>query len=264
MRNKEKYELFIALVAVIISISAFKEELNKISLDLGFVSFSLSDYFLVLILIFVFGLHLYFLPILVGNTKYSNLKILKYFEIGAYSILILALVSPSILLIIWIISYLSNLLNAISKNILEMMQYVLQVLVIISTIILIVLQSFLIFTQRKKAKIEEIENEKIKDLELARKLFKDGYYSQSILESDKVIENYFRKILLDNDYLSSNSRSNDILNLAEKNGLLDPDKKELIIKIKTMRNAAAHLSVDFTKEQAEQVLTTINDLIKGL
>jgi HEPN domain-containing protein len=198
-----------------------------------------------------------------SSTSYAHLKLFKYIEITAYVIFAIAVISPSILLITIIINLCVHILTILPKQTLALISNTLSIMLAILTFIYTALKGYYIYIDKKKIALQEIEDEKIQELETARKLFEDGYYSQSILESYKVIENYFKKLLLEKQYISSHFKIYNILIPAEKSGLLKEGQKNKLYKINEMRNSAAHLNREFTKEQAIEALIIVEELIKG-
>lgn len=99
---KDRWQFIVGFVAIIISLSAFKDELNKIVVDFRFISFSLSQYLFILIVSFISLIHLYVIPYIFSTTKYSNLKIFRHIESLSYILFIVIVISPSVLLIIYL------------------------------------------------------------------------------------------------------------------------------------------------------------------
>ena len=77
-RQKERYQLVIGFVAIVISLSAFKDQLDKVKLNLGFASLTLSDYLLSLTLGFVLVVYIYTIPFLFITTKILSNLIVFY------------------------------------------------------------------------------------------------------------------------------------------------------------------------------------------
>ncbi|MDP3444520.1 MAG: hypothetical protein Q8T08_16805, partial [Ignavibacteria bacterium] len=95
---KDRYEFIIGFVAVIISLSAFKEELSLIRIDLGLFQFSLANYFFYLILGFVITLHIYIIPYILSFTNYSSSKLFSHIELFSYILFTLLAISTTIML----------------------------------------------------------------------------------------------------------------------------------------------------------------------
>lgn len=262
VEKKEKYELIIALVAIVISLSAFKEELKVINIDLGFYNFSLASYFLYLILIFILALNLYTFPIFLSSTFLSKFKIIRYFEITAYFLFAFAIISPTLLIATYLINY---VIRAFPNDLVETVKLLKNITAVISFVLAVfytIYVGYAHYQTNKQKALQELEDKTIKEFELAQRLFNDGYYSQSILESFKVIENYFKSILIDQKDINPRISNYDIVNLAEKNGLIRVEQKQMINQIKEMRNSAAHLNNEFTKEQAEYAIANVKELLK--
>ena len=103
MENKKnRYEFILGFVGLTISLSAFKDELSKIIVDIGFIQFSLSKYFFVILIGLVFCLYLYVIEKSLRNTKIGNLKIFDYLLQFANILFILLIASPVLLGLSWI------------------------------------------------------------------------------------------------------------------------------------------------------------------
>src|SRR5690606_19707347 len=99
---KDRWQFIIGFAAIIISLSAFKEELSKIVVDFQYISFSLSQYLFILIVSFVSVIHLYVIPYIFSSTKYANLRIFKHIESLSYILFLVIVISPSLLLAIYL------------------------------------------------------------------------------------------------------------------------------------------------------------------
>ena len=75
---KGKYEIIFGFVTLVVSLSAFKEELSKFNLDLGFTSLSLAHLFLYCVFGFCLCLYFYTVEFVVRETKIGHWKIFDY------------------------------------------------------------------------------------------------------------------------------------------------------------------------------------------
>ena len=81
---KERYDIIIGFIAIIISLSVFKNELDRIILDLDFCKFSISQYLFFSIVGFVVCIYLLLISYLSRITKYSHFKIFNVIESISY------------------------------------------------------------------------------------------------------------------------------------------------------------------------------------
>jgi len=116
--------------------------------------------------------------------------------------------------------------------------------------------------QKKEKQQEELECQEIKELERATRLLNDGYYSQAILETFKVLELHLFKLLKKLDVRVQKHRFHDIQSFAVKKEIISNDDVMIINAIRQMRNSAAHLDTEHTKEQAEKAVIFVRSLIQ--
>lgn len=259
---KNRYDFIIGFVGIIISLSAFKDELSKINIDLGFIDFALDKYFLVTILGFLLSLYFYVIERALRDTKLGQHKIFDYFINIAYAIFILILASPVLILLSYLINIIVQTFGQLPENIKSITSgSVSFVLGIISSVIAKVLVDKYL-KQKKDRQQEELESQEIRELEIASRLLHDGYYSQAILEAFKVLELHLFKQLKKRDIRVQKNRFADILQFSQSNRILNNDDLNIINEIRDMRNSAAHLDIQHTEEQAEKALLFIKNLIK--
>jgi uncharacterized membrane protein len=259
---KERWEIIVGYVALIVSLSAFKEDLALINLNLGLFSFNAAQFLFGLILSFLFALNLYLIPFLLSSTRYASIKIFSFLESFAYFMFALLAVSPFFVLFAVGINSLINLLRNIpiqTKDpvISSVSSIIGVVLALISNIIALKYRR-----QKYSAQKQELEELEIKEFESAQKLFNDEYYSQSILEAFKTLELHLKRLIIQRDLPFRSNKLQDILDVALKLKLISHNDIKTIDQIRKMRNSAAHLDVNFTKAQASEAISFMRDLIK--
>ena len=258
---KNKFEIILGFVTLIISLSAFKDELSQISIDLGFKTISLAEYFLYSVIGFSISLYLYVFEIVVRDTKIGKWKFFDYILKIAYSLFALIILSP-ILILIYIILYQLNILMEEYETFTKILLFVLRVIILILTLI----YSFQLakrYRIERKAKLQEqAEESEIKGLGIAIKLFKDEYYSHSILESYKVLETHLYKIITAKDIRVSKLRYRDLISISLKEKIINNEDLKIIENLRKMRNISAHTDQENTKKQAESSLEFVKQLMK--
>lgn len=259
---KERWEFIVGYVALIVSLSAFKDELTRINLNLGFLTTTAAQFLFALILGFIFTLHLYLIPFVLSSTRYANIRLLKFLESLSYFIFVFLTVSPIFMLVSIGINSLVNFIRSIPID--EKDVVTSSVSLVIGIIIAIVSNIVAVRYRRQKYSFEkqELEFQEIKEFENAQKLFNDGYYSQSILEAFKVMELHLRRLMLQKDVPFRSTKFQDVLELVLRLELLNKSEIAAINQIRQMRNSAAHLDVDFTKTQAGEAISFIKELIR--
>lgn len=259
---KERWEFIVGYVALIVSLSAFKDELTAINLNLGFYSFSAAQYLFILILSFLFSLHLYLIPFLLSATRYANLRVLAFIESLSYFIFVFLASSPFFVLLAVGVNILLNMLRTIPINSKDLVSTsVTSIIGVIFGIISNIIASKYL-KQKYSNQKQELELLEISEFENAQRLFNDGYYSQSILEAFKVLELHLKRLISQKDIPFRSNKIQDLITVAHKLELINQDEIEKFNRIRKMRNSAAHLDVNYTKAQSEEAIVFIKELIK--
>jgi hypothetical protein len=260
---KETYGFVLGFVTVIISLSAFKDELKSIIIDIGFIKFSLSNYFLILILVFTISLYIYAIDYSLSKTKMYNRKMFRILVPSAYFLFILCIVSPLVIFIIFNIYQLSLFISRLKVKIdTALVANWAGIIGSIITALFSVAFSGFKIKQKRMLRNDELENSEIKRLDLAIKLYSDGYYSQSILESVKILEIHLLRMLELKGLNYKNQSLREIIHYSRENKIIDERLYNNIRNIMELRNIAAHLDVNHTKEQAAKSIETIKSIIK--
>jgi HEPN domain-containing protein len=258
---KGKYEVILGFVTLVISLSAFKDELSNVILNLGYFNLSLSNFLLYVVYGFSICLYLYIIEKFLRDTKIGSWKIFDYILKFAYFLFIFILLSP-LLIILNLISlqiYLSVSLN------LEALNRVLFIIMVITSILAFIssaITSQLFFNLLRRKNKEEVEEQEIKELYNANKLFEDGHYSHSLLEIFKALESHLYKKLIEKEIRVQRHNINEIINIALKENIINKEDLSVINKIREMRHIIAHSDVNYTKIQANYAIDFLKELIK--
>lgn len=249
---KDRWQFIIGFAAIIISLSAFKDELNKIIVEFHFISFSLSQYLFILIISFISVIHLYVIPYIFSTTKYSNLKTFKSIESLSYILFLVIALSPSLLLIIYLLQLLILQITALNETEKSVLMSFLSVIIgLVSTYFSKNFVDKYQFTKKQKVESAIVEKE-IKSFELADKLLKEGNYNQSIFETFKILENAIYKALLQRDLIFRKAPFLEMIRIADKYQIFTKARIEQMNRIRIKRNEFAHnITSTVTKEEAE-------------
>jgi|GEM_PF-1421663 len=261
---KDRWQFIVGFVAIIISLSAFKDELNKIVVDFRFISFSLSQYLFILIVSFISLIHLYVIPYIFSTTKYSNLKIFRHIESLSYILFIVIVISPSVLLIIYLAQLLILQFTGLNETTKTTLMYIISAFTgTISTYfskhLVVKYQSF------KKTKEEsEIVEREMKLLEISDKLLKDGYYNQSLFETFKMLENGIYKALRQRDLIFRKAPFIEMIKIADKYSIFTKTQIERINRIRIKRNEIVHnIESTITKADAEEAQNLAKEIFSN-
>lgn len=264
-KSKNRFEIILGIITLIISLSAFKEELAKINIDLGFKTITLAEYFLYCIYGFSLSLYFYILEIVARDTEIGKWKIFDLIQKIAFICFILVLISPILLIIITSSNELDYFLNKYERfnNVLKIINSTLSIIIGILTLLYTVKVSRKYQKEVKEKFQKNIEEEEIKSLGKSRKLFLDGYYSHSILESFKVLETYLFKKIIKKNIRVSRHRFSDLIKIALSEKIINENELNEINNIRRMRNASAHTETEYTKIEAEKSLEFVKNIIQN-
>jgi hypothetical protein len=259
---KNKYEIILGFVTLVISLSAFKEELAKVVLELGYTTITLADYFLGIVYGLSICLYIYIVEKIVTDTRIGNWRVFDWFLRIAYFLFVFVLLSPILILInILFIKLYVILTNQLAQSNLAIQTVLPAVTAVIGAILSQIITTLLIREKKRKAK-EKIEEQEIKELDNATKLFNDGYYSHSVLESYKVLETHLFKKLTEKNVRVQRYNQKDLIQFSLEHGIISQAAMPSINDIRGMRNVAAHSDTDQTKQQAGFALDFVRELLK--
>jgi hypothetical protein len=259
---KDRWQFIIGFAAIIISLSAFKDELKSINLDYSFISFSLSQYLFVLIISIISVIHLYALPYIFSSSKYSNFKIFKYIESLSYVLFLIIILSPSLLFLIYLIKLLLVQITALEDSTKSLLMSILTM--VIGAITALVSKNIVNKYQsaRKIKEQSEIIEKEVKSFETTDKLIKDGYYNQSLFETFKMLEIGLYKILKQKDLIFRRGSFIEMINITKKYNIFSNEQIERINQIRVKRNEFAHnIDSRITKEEAENAQQLIREIL---
>lgn len=257
-RIKNKYELILGFSTLVISFSAFKDDLKLIQVDLGYYSFPLSTYGLWITCGFAFCVYLYIIDELSRDYAIGRLPIFNFILPFAYFVFVFFLFSPIIVgaNILAVILY-----KMVPKIDVKFVSFLTTLIGSALGVLSSALSSDKLLENMKKKKRQEVEEKEIKELESAIKLFEDGYYSHSVFESVRVLETHLEKKLLIKNIRVPRRNLREMVQYALEAKLIDKSEMKTIDEIRSMRNAAIHSDVNHTRAQAEIALNFIKKLL---
>lgn len=258
---KGKYEIILGFATLVVSLSAFKDELSRINLELGFTTITLSQYFLYSVFGFCLCLYFYIMEHAVRETRIGHWKIFDYLIAVAYGIFIFILLSPLLIFLnIISVKIYNNLTQKTEQEKAEVFAIILQILNGVSIIISFIGGTKLFKKQQEIIK-EVAENKQIIDIESAKRLFESGYYAHSILESFKALESYLQKKIVEKNHRAPRPLY-ELLATSLKLNVINKDDSEKMSALIRMRNSAAHnTEIVLTKEDASNVIKFVSEIM---
>jgi len=118
----------------------------------------------------------------------------------------------------------------------------------------------------KKSKEEsEIIEKEVKSFEIADKLFKDGYYNQSLFETFKMLENAIYKALRQRDLIFRKAPFIEMIRVATKYNIFTKEQIEQINRIRVKRNEFAHnIATSITKAEVEEAQNLVKEILANI
>lgn len=258
---KEKYEFVIGFVALIVSLSAFKDELKSIVINLSFHSFNLKDLFFWLIIGYLCVLQLYVIPYIFSR-RYPNSKFLIFIGEASYFTFVVLSLSPLILGAIYIADWLINTIPPLSDRAKEIISSGFTALIGVAFSWLAT--SIVKWYKKEKTKqaVEELEEEEVKEIETAMKLVDSGHYAQSILELSKALETRLFKTLISKGVQLKRRNLLELLRTAKQNELLTDAEISAIDELRVLRNKVAHeTDINVDRQTAERLQQLVKSII---
>ena len=238
--------------------SVYNTELSKINISILYKHFTLANYILFLVIGFSICLYLYILEKAACETYWGKFKIFDYFVKIAYYIFVFLLLSPLFLIAVFIDSNL--LLGWLFKD--KLIFFIFEGVSIFICMLLSVWTSEGYLKSKINRIKEQLSDEEIIELDEVIKLYIDGYFSHSIIESQKVIETHLYKLLISDGTRVAKRNFNDLLNQALQLSIIDRVDLEKIEKIRKLRNSAVHQNIEITKDDADFAVGFVKELIK--
>lgn len=260
---KNKFEIILGFVTLIVSLSAFKDELKEIHLRLGYITINASTYFLYCVYGFSLCLYFYIMETVFRDTKIGSWKIWDYIVQLAFIIFVFILITPIFISINILIYKGVNLLPRSEDNKINfsIIGQILEGLGVILTPIFSFIIAIRLYRENRRRNSEQNEEIELRQLDISTKLFTDGYYSQSVLESFKVLENHLINELDKKNIRSPRTNFNKLLDFAIKANIVELTDIPIIKDLRQMRNVAAHSNSDYTRYQAEKALNYVRELL---
>lgn len=259
---RDKYDIVLAIATIVISLSAFKEELSAIHFDLLQYNISITDYLFGCVLGFSLSLYLYLIDKSLEGTKIWSSNIFSKIIFIAYWIHITVLFSPIMLIMILLLkSLVYEMIGSEKPSKNEIQTTLFVVLTVLGNIITLVV-SYIKIKARTKNILEEYTELKTKELEESRLLIRNGHYSHAILELFKAITNHINTQLLEKGYRVPEGQYQQLLPTATKNGIITVEDLDKIDSVRKMRNEVAHKQTEYTKEEAEEIYEFAKEFLK--
>lgn len=261
---KDKTAFVVGLLGVVVALAPFKETLAQSELNFGFT------YVSVLTLIYI-SLGILFLSTYVFALEYvkdgfkllDNLPVFRYLQLFGNLLYFVAILSPFIYLFLWVVIQLYLL---IPFPTLDLQKYSTWFSAVVSILSLIV--SLRAAWRKNKeqmiAKEESLDASAISAASEAKKLVKNRLWSLSIIEAFRSLELSLNKKIVELGIDTKTIPSFRAAEILARNEIISKDDLRRIQYVRDLRNRAAHSSIEFSEEEALEVLDIVKKLLPKL
>lgn len=272
IQAKDKYTYIVALLAVVLAFGAFKEQLAKVHVPILFWEPSLLLLFVEFSIILTASAYFFALDYLRAGTRFEAIRILKTGRLLAHMLYALGVLMPAAVVILWLVTefatYLASHLSINAKapdGILLALNLLFGVLAGVTAAFTVVAYGRARQRLAQLQQLVELGNRKDAQLQKAEALYKQRFYTSSIIEAYKLVELALAESLqkIGYDYAGTMPAQQQ-LQLARKSGILMPKDEGLLRDLRGIRNKAAHKVVDFGKKDADFALEAARKLLVAL
>lgn len=258
--SNNKLELTIGFTALIVSLGTFKSELQSIMIDLGIFKFSLDQYLLLIILALLLSAYLTYIDKFSKEFQFGSWRVFNILPFASTWLLFFVLFSPFLIIVVCFFNKLNNYM-LIHKRESDAILFVLRIGVTLSATLATISAALYHLKYKKTLSNEKNIDKEIIELEYAKKLYSDKYYAHSILEFYKILVAHLYNNLQNQGVRISKNRVDDLINQAEKNGIISAEQVEKIKNLRIERNKVAHSSKVFTQEEARNAMDFVIQII---
>lgn len=256
---KGKYEVILGFITLVVSLSAFKEELSKVDINLGYTTVNLANYFLNAIYGLCICLYLYIIERITSETRIGAYRIFNAIVWVAYFLFLLILTSPILLFVSALtfksFDYFSKEISNETKTFLATLG---TIYFLIQITITIISTKKLLKSNRKKLQDVIYRNE-LWLLENAIRLFKEGFYLSSFLKTFDVLDNFLHRKLLEKNLITP-KKLNSKLSKALDKKIITKKEFDEIQELKNILKSIKNEEIKLSKNQTEKALDTIKRL----
>jgi HEPN domain-containing protein len=264
LKITEKTSFLIALVGVIIALEPIKDDLNKINIDFGFANYSIIVPLYITFALLLLSLYVYALDyVRYGFKKLDSLTWFKNLQFIANSLYFIAILSPIIYLTTWGIVKIYRIIPILNINLPQLETFIFPLI----SVLISLFSTFAAWRQNKEynqAEEEHLDESASNSMNEARQLVEKRLWNLSIVEVYRSLELSISKKLLELGIDSKKIPFFRSIDILLKHSILTVDEVNKLKYIKELRNKAVHSSVEFSSDEASDVIQTINDILPKL
>jgi hypothetical protein len=263
LNNKfNKIEFVLSFAAIIVGLSVFRDDIVNISFDLASHNTKLWHIVLSVSLILLCSVYLYALDsIRYSINRIDGWSIFKKIQQLADLLYTLAVVSPILIFIVWLVGFLLSKLSLIHIDINNNLISSISVILSILTFIKIFIEKISI---KNKLIKEEISRKASSFVLQSDKLMKNGEWRLFIIETFRLLELVLRdkafEIGIDMERMSFQR----LVDIFVRKKIISESEAASLYQIREIRNEAVHSKQDHSKEEAQYVGKIVDEIGKKI
>lgn len=254
--SNDKAAFIVAFFAAFIALNFYSDFFDGIKLLFGAYKYSFNMIFNLMLTSLFISVYFFALDYIKPDSSYE-MKIFQYFIIVGNFFYALTMIILPISLIIHGTSYIFINLNIKPE-------FISLIIGIIGSLMANLLSGKITRRDKEEA-VGVIQLKEENAIRQAEELYKGGFNSAALVEMGKLIEIALQKALLQKRNIDIKRASLvRLLDIALKTELIDSKMAHSIKEIRNMRNKAAHLDIEFKREDAEWALNETNQVLQEL
>jgi HEPN domain-containing protein len=265
LQYEDKVTFVIAFTSVVLAVAPFKDALNKIIFDFGFISCSLLLLFYISFGFLVLSVYFYALDYTRYGFKFlDRLSLLfKGMQILANTFYFVAIFSPFIYFIIWLAVKILKAIPYFNIQLPQISNY----LSLIISVLVAGISTFVSWRQYKYSHVaqeEQLEQSASTASTIALNLVEKRKWNLAIIEAYRSLELSITKKLIESGIDAERIPFYRLTKILLDLGVFTKEDFNNLIFIRELRNKAVHSSEEFGEEQALSVIKLINEILPKL
>ncbi len=261
---KEKTAFVVGLLGVVVAMAPFKDALAQSQLNFGFAHVSVLALMYISLGILFLSTYVFALEYVRDGFKLlDNLPVFRYLQLFGNVLYFVAILSPFIYLFLWLVVQLYLLIPSPTLNLKKAATWF-SVATSLLAFILSVLAAWRQYKGQMIAKEESLDASAISAASEAKKLVENRMWSLSIIEAFRSLELSLNKKIVTLGIDTRTIPSFRAAQILARNEVISKDDLRRIEYVRDLRNRAAHSSVEFSEEEALEVLDIVKRVLPKL
>jgi len=267
--SKDRHTYSLALLAVVLAFSTFKDGLKSVPVPFGFFATNLLLIGGIFAALLVASAYFFAVGHFLHGTKFQNSQATRWVFSFADKLYVLGMFLPislpALITIGLFMKFIAGLASDIAAKDLVLSFGLVSSLSQVVAILLITNKLFdLRRSAKNKAKSAEFGDAIEEQLKSAEELYKNQFYGSTALEAYKVIELAIRERLETQDYYTNTLNAVELLKLAKSKKIIDTPLENRVHELRQLRNKAAHSITSFDKNAADFALGVAQEVLQTI